>query len=98
MNAWGDYRKDAKLCQDLRKHVGDDIDLMYDGSAGFDLVESLSDAKAVAPELAASREFCATQAMYLNSATGAYEFVADNAAVNALQVGDNPTVSFTFCR
>jgi L-alanine-DL-glutamate epimerase-like enolase superfamily enzyme len=41
LHAWGDYRKDTKLCQDLRKHVGDDIDLMYDGSAGFDLLESL---------------------------------------------------------
>ncbi len=41
LHAWGDYRKDSKLCQDLRKHVGDEIDLMYDGSAGFDLVESL---------------------------------------------------------
>jgi L-alanine-DL-glutamate epimerase-like enolase superfamily enzyme len=41
LHAWGDYRKDAKLCQDLRRHVGDEIDLMYDGSAGFDLVEAL---------------------------------------------------------
>ena len=41
LHAWGDYRKDAKLCQDLRKHVGDEIDLMYDGSAGFDLVDAL---------------------------------------------------------
>lgn len=41
LHAWGDYRKDARLCQDLRKHVGDEIDLMYDGSAGFDLIESL---------------------------------------------------------
>ncbi len=41
LHAWGDYRKDAKLCQDLRKHVGPDIALMYDGSAGFDLVEAI---------------------------------------------------------
>jgi L-alanine-DL-glutamate epimerase-like enolase superfamily enzyme len=41
LHAWGDYRKDARLCQDLRTHVGDEIDLMYDGSAGFDLVEAL---------------------------------------------------------
>jgi L-alanine-DL-glutamate epimerase-like enolase superfamily enzyme len=41
LHAWGDYRKDAKLCQDLRQHVGDEIDLMYDGSAGFDYVEAL---------------------------------------------------------
>ena len=36
-----------KLCQDLRKHVGDEIDLMYDGSAGFDLIESLYVANAL---------------------------------------------------
>ena len=47
LHAWGDYRKDAKLCQDLRTHVGDEIDLMYDGSAGFDLVESLYVARAL---------------------------------------------------
>lgn len=47
LHAWGDYRKDARLCQDLRKHVGDEIDLMYDGSAGFDLVESLYVARAL---------------------------------------------------
>jgi L-alanine-DL-glutamate epimerase-like enolase superfamily enzyme len=47
LHAWGDHRKDAKLCQDLRKHVGDEIDLMYDGSAGFDLVESLYVARAL---------------------------------------------------
>jgi L-alanine-DL-glutamate epimerase-like enolase superfamily enzyme len=47
LHAWGDYRKDAKLCQDLRAHVGEDIDLMYDGSAGFDLMESLYVARAL---------------------------------------------------
>ena len=41
LHAWGDHRKDAKLGQVLRKHVGDEIDLMYDGSAGFDYVEAL---------------------------------------------------------
>ncbi|MDB5080634.1 MAG: racemase [Chloroflexi bacterium] len=41
LHAWGDARRDAKLCQDLRKRVGDDIALMYDGSAGFNPYESL---------------------------------------------------------
>jgi L-alanine-DL-glutamate epimerase-like enolase superfamily enzyme len=51
LHAWGDVRKDAALCVALREHVGDDIPLMYDGSAGFDLVDAvylghvLSDAK-----------------------------------------------------
>ncbi len=41
LHAWGDARKDAALCQALRQHVGPDIALMYDGSAGFDPYESL---------------------------------------------------------
>ncbi len=41
LHAWGDPRKDAKLGQDLRAHVGPDVPLMYDGSAGFDLVDAL---------------------------------------------------------
>lgn len=41
LHAWGDARKDARLCQDLRKHVGPDIALMYDGSAGFNPYEAL---------------------------------------------------------
>lgn len=41
LHAWGDARKDAKLCQALREHVGPEIALMYDGSAGFDPYESL---------------------------------------------------------
>lgn len=41
LHAWGDARKDAKLCQDLRAHVGPDIALMYDGSAGFNPYEAI---------------------------------------------------------
>jgi L-alanine-DL-glutamate epimerase-like enolase superfamily enzyme len=41
LHAWGDARADAKLGQALRAHVGDDLDLMYDGSAGFDLVDAV---------------------------------------------------------
>jgi len=41
LHAWGDPRKDAALGQALRKHVGPDIDLMYDGSAGFDLLDAI---------------------------------------------------------
>jgi len=40
LHAWGDARRDARFCQDLRKHVGDEIALMYDGSAGFDPYEA----------------------------------------------------------
>ncbi|HYO31103.1 MAG TPA: enolase C-terminal domain-like protein [Thermomicrobiales bacterium] len=41
LHAWGDARKDGRLCQDLRAHVGPDIALMYDGSAGFDLLDAI---------------------------------------------------------
>ncbi|MGE5567308.1 MAG: tandem-95 repeat protein [Parcubacteria group bacterium] len=34
--------------------------------------------------------------MYLNTTTGDYTFVPDDAAVNALQTGSNPTVDFEF--
>ncbi|HEV2109142.1 MAG TPA: enolase C-terminal domain-like protein [Thermomicrobiales bacterium] len=41
LHAWGDARKDARLGEALRAHVGPDVPLMYDGSAGFDYVDSL---------------------------------------------------------
>lgn len=41
LHAWGDARRDAALCQALRAHVGPDVDLMYDGSAGFDLADAV---------------------------------------------------------
>src|ERR1700730_1543032 len=47
LHAWGDARKDARLCQALRAHVGPDIPLMYDGSAGFDLPDAIYLGKAL---------------------------------------------------
>ncbi len=41
LHAWGDARRDAALCLALREHVGPDIPLMYDGSAGFDLADAV---------------------------------------------------------
>ena len=41
LHAWGDVRRDAALCEALRSHVGDDVPLMYDGSAGFDLIDAV---------------------------------------------------------
>src|SRR5579862_6080910 len=41
LHAWGDARADAELCQAVRAHVGDGIDLMYDGSAAFDLTDAV---------------------------------------------------------
>jgi L-alanine-DL-glutamate epimerase-like enolase superfamily enzyme len=41
LHAWGDPKADARLGQALRAHVGPDIELMYDGSAGFDLLDAI---------------------------------------------------------
>jgi L-alanine-DL-glutamate epimerase-like enolase superfamily enzyme len=41
LHAFGDAKKDAELGHRLRAHVGDDIPLMYDGSAGFDLMDAV---------------------------------------------------------
>jgi L-alanine-DL-glutamate epimerase-like enolase superfamily enzyme len=41
LHAWGDARRDAALCRALREHVGPDVPLMYDGSAGFDLPDAI---------------------------------------------------------
>ena len=41
LHAWGDVRADADLAHRLRAHVGDDVPLMYDGSAGFDLPDAI---------------------------------------------------------
>lgn len=41
LHAWGDARRDAELCVALREHVGDQVPLMYDGSAGFDLMDAV---------------------------------------------------------
>ena len=40
LHAWGDPVRDAKLAENLRKWAGDDAPLMFDGSAGWDLVTS----------------------------------------------------------
>lgn len=41
LHAWGDAKRDAALCLALRDHVGADVPLMYDGSAGFDLADAI---------------------------------------------------------
>jgi len=48
LHAWGNARADAVLCQALRAHVGEGIDLMYDGSAGFDLTDAVYLGRALA--------------------------------------------------
>jgi len=41
LHAWGDPKEDARLARNLRRWAGDDADLMFDGSAGWDYVTSL---------------------------------------------------------
>ena len=41
LHASGDARRDAELSRNLRRWVGDEADLMFDGSAGWDYVTSL---------------------------------------------------------
>ena len=48
LHAWGDARRDAALCVALRDHVGPDMPLMYDGSAGFDLPDAVHLGRALA--------------------------------------------------
>jgi L-alanine-DL-glutamate epimerase-like enolase superfamily enzyme len=41
LHAWGDVKEDAQLCRNLRRWTGEDAVLMFDGSAGWDLVDAL---------------------------------------------------------
>jgi L-alanine-DL-glutamate epimerase-like enolase superfamily enzyme len=50
LHAYGDAKKDAQLCAALRAHVGDDVPLMYDGSAGFDLNDAVYLGRALSDE------------------------------------------------
>ena len=42
LHAWGDWRRDAGLAQELRAHVGDGVELMFDASGGFRYHEALA--------------------------------------------------------
>lgn len=50
LHAWGHARKDAALAAALRSRMGDELDLMYDGSAGFDLADAVYLGRALADE------------------------------------------------
>jgi len=76
LHAWGDARKDARLVEALREHVGADVPLMYDGSAGFDLL----DATYVGNALAASDYLWYEEPMREASVT-AYKWLGERVAV-----------------
>lgn len=63
LHAWGDAREDARLAEALRAHVGGSIDLMYDGSAGFDLpMPSISAGPSLARDFAGTKSRCGSSA------------------------------------
>ena len=47
LHAWGDVKRDIELSANLRKWVGPDAELMFDGSAGWDYVDALEFGKAI---------------------------------------------------
>ncbi len=42
LHAWGDWHRDALLAQELRNHVGNEVELMFDASGGYRYHEALS--------------------------------------------------------
>ena len=47
LHAYGDVKRDIELSTALRRWVGPDADLMFDGSAGWDYVDALEFGKAI---------------------------------------------------
>jgi L-alanine-DL-glutamate epimerase-like enolase superfamily enzyme len=82
VHAWGDARRDIALIEALRAHVGDDVPLMYDGSAGFDLPDAITVGRA----LSACGYLWYEEPMRESSVT-AYRHLADRVSV-ALLVGE----------
>jgi L-alanine-DL-glutamate epimerase-like enolase superfamily enzyme len=79
LHAYGDAREDARLCEALRAHVGDEVRLMYDGSAGFDL----ADAVYLGHALAAAGYFWYEEPIREFSVT-AYKWLAERVTVPLL--------------
>jgi L-alanine-DL-glutamate epimerase-like enolase superfamily enzyme len=93
LHAWGDARRDAELGMKLRQHVGDDIPLMYDGSAGFDLPDAiylghaLSDAGFLWYE-EPMREFSVTSYKWLAEKVRVPLLVAETSDGSHMNIGD----------
>jgi L-alanine-DL-glutamate epimerase-like enolase superfamily enzyme len=82
VHAWGDARRDAQLAQALRDHVGDEVELMYDGSAGFDLPDAVYLGRALAGSGYSwyeepMREFSVTAYKWLSKRTSVPLLVAE---------------------
>ncbi|WP_328332924.1 MULTISPECIES: enolase C-terminal domain-like protein [unclassified Streptomyces] len=93
LHAWGDPKADADLCQKLRAHVGDDVPLMYDGSAGFDLADSVYLGRAISEAgylwyEEPMREFSVTSHRWLAEQVDVPLLVAETSDGAHLNVGD----------
>ncbi|HUC13919.1 MAG TPA: enolase C-terminal domain-like protein, partial [Acidimicrobiales bacterium] len=93
LHAWGDARRDANLAQALRAHVGDQTDLMYDGSAGFDLADAVYLGQALADAgyrwyEEPVREFSITSYKWLAERVAVPLLVAETADGVHMNVGD----------
>ncbi|MFI6724356.1 racemase [Streptomyces sp. R-74717] len=93
LHGWGDPKADAELCQKLRSHVGDDVPLMYDGSAGFDLADSVYVGRALSEAgylwyEEPMREFSVTAYRWLAERVEVPLLVAETSDGAHLNVGD----------
>ncbi|MFB7598932.1 enolase C-terminal domain-like protein [Streptomyces sp. NPDC056160] len=93
LHAWGDPKADAELCQKLRAHVGDDVPLMYDGSAGFDLADSVYVGRAMSEAgylwyEEPMREFSVTSYRWLAEQVSVPLLVAETSDGAHMNVGD----------
>ena len=93
LHAWGDARADAVLCQAVRAHVGDGIDLMYDGSAGFDLTDAIYLGRALAEASyrwyeEPMREFSVTAYRWLSERVDVPLLVGETSDGNHLNTAD----------
>lgn len=93
LHAWGDAREDARLCTAVREHVGDDVPLMYDGSAGFDLADAIYLGRALADATYTwyeepMREFSVTAYRALSERVSVPLLVAETSDGSHMNTGD----------
>jgi len=82
-HAWENAREDARLAEALRAHVGGSIDLMYDGSAGFDLPDAIYSRRALL-----ARDFAGTKSRCGSSASRHNKWLSDRVPNPAFGGGD----------
>lgn len=85
LHAWGDAREDARLVAALREHVGGEVPLMYDGSAGFDLMDAVYLGHALA-----DADYLWYEEPMLESSITAYQRLSERVAVPLLVAEVSP--------